>query len=337
MSRRKKILVTFLLVFLPIAFFLGTICIGRYYVSLTDVFLSLWQGITGNSSGVSPETTAVVLQIRIPRAYLGAIVGASLGASGAAFQGLFRNPLVSGGILGVSAGAGFGAALAIIFFNNIFMTPIFAFIFGILAVILSYFAGRIDGTSPVITLVLGGIIIQSIFSALLSLLKYVADTATQLPAITFWLMGSLASTKTSDIFLSSIPMFLGLLGMLAMRYRLNVLSMGDREAQTLGIHVTANKLFLIAFATLATAGAVCVSGVIGWIGLIMPHIGRMLVGNDNKWLIPASMSLGACFVMFCDTICRSLTGGEIPLGIMTALIGGPFFIYLLKKTKGRSW
>ncbi|HEY5557758.1 iron ABC transporter permease [Acetobacterium sp.] len=337
MSRRKKILVTLLLVFLPVAFFLGTICIGRYYVSLTDVFLSLWQGITGHSSGLSPETTAVVLKIRLPRAFLGAIVGASLGASGAAFQGLFRNPLVSGGILGVSSGAGFGAALAIIIFNNVFLTPVFAFFFGILAVILSYFAGRIDNTSPAITLVLGGVIIQSIFSALLSLLKYVSDTATQLPAITFWLMGSLASTKTTDMFLSSIPMFLGLLGMLAMRYRLNVLSMGDREARTLGINVVGNKLFIIAFATLATAGAVCVSGVIGWIGLIIPHIGRMLVGNDNKWLIPASMSLGACFVIFCDTICRSITGGEIPLGIMTALIGGPFFIYLLKKTKGRSW
>ncbi|KNZ40397.1 FecCD family ABC transporter permease [Acetobacterium bakii] len=337
MSRRRKILVTLLLILLPVAFFCGTICIGRYYVSLTDVFLSLRQGITGHSSGLSPEITAVVLQIRLPRAFLGAIVGASLGASGAAFQSIFRNPLVSGGILGVSSGAGFGAALAIIFFNNIFLTPIFAFAFGVLAVILSYFAGRIDNTSPTITLVLGGIIIQSIFSALLSLLKYVADAATQLPAITFWLMGSLASTKTSDMFLSSIPMFIGLLGLLAMRYRLNVLSMGDREAKTLGIHVKANKLSVIAFATLATAGAVCVSGVIGWIGLIIPHVGRMLVGNDNKWLIPASMSLGACFVIFCDTICRSLTGGEIPLGIMTALIGGPFFIYLLKKTKGRNW
>lgn len=337
MSRRKKVFVTLLLLFLPFAFFCGTICIGRYYISLTDVFLSLWQGITGHSSGLSPETTAVVLQIRLPRAFLGAIVGASLGASGAAFQSIFRNPLVSGGILGVSSGAGFGAALAIVFFNNVFLTPIFAFTFGIIAVILSYYAGRIDNTSPTITLVLGGIIIQSIFSALLSLLKYLADTATQLPAITFWLMGSLASTKTSDMFLSLIPMFLGLSGLLAMRYRLNVLSMGDREAKTLGIDVKCNKLFVIGFATLATAGAVCVSGVIGWIGLIIPHVGRMLVGNDNKWLIPASMSLGACFVIFCDTICRSLTGGEIPLGIMTALIGGPFFIYLLKKTKGRSW
>jgi len=143
MSRQKKIIVSLLLIILPFAFFSGIICIGRYYVSLTDVFLCLWQGMTSNSSGLSPETTAVVLQIRLPRAFLGAVVGASLGASGAAFQGLFRNPLVSGGILGVSSGAGFGAALAIIFFNNIFLTPVFAFIFGILAVILSYFAGCI--------------------------------------------------------------------------------------------------------------------------------------------------------------------------------------------------
>ncbi|MDZ5725082.1 iron ABC transporter permease [Acetobacterium sp. K1/6] len=337
MSPQKKTIVTIILMMLPVLFFFGTICIGRYYVSLTDIFLTLWQGLTGNSSGISTETTTVILQIRFPRAFQGAMVGAALGASGAAFQSLFRNPLVSSGILGVSAGAGFGAALAIVLFNTVFLTPLFAFIFGILAVILSYFAGKIDNTSTTITLVLGGTIIQSIFSALISLLKYLADTATQLPAITFWLMGSLASTKTADVFLALIPMVLGMAGILTMRYRLNVLSMGDREARTLGINVRANKATIIGLATLATAGAVCISGIVGWIGLIIPHVGRMLVGNDNKWLVPASMSLGACFVIFCDTLCRSITGGEIPLGIVTALIGGPFFIYLLKKTKGRSW
>lgn len=337
MTPKKKSVVAVVLVVLPMVFFFGTICIGRYYVSLTDVWLGLWQGITGRSSGLSTETAAVVLQIRLPRAFLGAMVGAALAASGAAFQGLFRNPLVSSGILGVSSGAGFGAALAIVLFNSIFLTPVFAFIFGMTAVVLSYFAGRIDNTSPTITLVLGGTIIQSIFSALISLLKYMADTSTELPAITFWLMGSLASTKTADVLLAFIPMVLGMLGLLLMRYRLNVLSMGDREAKTLGINVNANKAFIIASATLATAGAVCVSGVVGWIGLIIPHVARMLVGNDNKWVVPASMSLGACFVIFCDTLCRTLTGGEIPLGIITALIGGPFFIYLLKKTKGRNW
>ena len=337
MSPRKKTIVTLILIILPIIFFFGTICVGRYYVSFTDILLAFWQGITGQSSSLSPETTAVILQIRLPRAVLGALVGAALSASGAAFQGLFRNPLVSSGILGVSAGAGFGAALAIVLFNNIFLTPLFAFFFGILAVVLSYFAGRIDNTAPTITLVLGGTIIQSIFSALISLLKYLADTATQLPAITFWLMGSLASTKTADVLLAFIPMILGMTGLLVMRYRLNVLSMGDREAKTLGINVMANKWFIISFATLATAGAVCVSGIVGWIGLIIPHVGRMLVGNDNKWVVPASMSLGACFVIFCDTLCRTITGGEIPLGIITALIGGPFFIYLLKKTKWRNW
>lgn len=326
-----------LLVILPLIFLLGTICIGRYAISLGDVFLSLWQGFSGQNMGLGAETSTVVLQIRLPRAFLGAMVGAALGASGAAFQGLFRNPLVSSGILGVSSGAGFGAALAIVLFNNVFLTPVLAFFFGVLAVVLSYFAGRIDNTSPTITLVLGGTIIQSIFSALISLLKYLADTATQLPAITFWLMGSLASTKTMDVWLAFIPMLGGMTGLFLMRYRLNVLSMGDREAKTLGISVVGNKIIVIASATLATAGAVCVSGVVGWIGLIIPHIARMLVGNDNRWVIPASMSLGACFVILCDTLCRTLTGGEIPLGIITALIGGPFFIYLLKKTKGRNW
>ncbi|WKY48723.1 iron ABC transporter permease [Eubacteriaceae bacterium ES3] len=337
MSKRRSFLTAVFLIVLPIIIFIGTICIGRYTVSPLDVFKSLIYGLTGNDSGLPTETTAVVLQIRLPRAFLAVMVGASLAASGAAFQGLFRNPLVSSGILGVSSGAGFGAALAIVFFNNIFLTPIFAFFFGILAVILSFFAGRIENTSTTITLVLGGTIIQSIFSALISLLKYMADAVTQLPAITFWLMGSLASTKTSDMLLSLIPMSLGMLGLLLIRYRINVLSMGDREAKTLGIDVNLNKAFVIACATLATAGAVCVSGIVGWIGLIIPHVGRIIVGNDNRFLVPASMSLGACFVLICDTICRSLTGGEIPLGIITALVGGPFFIYLLKKTKGRNW
>jgi iron complex transport system permease protein len=337
MYTKKKIITELILFILPVIFFFGTLSVGRYVVSPGDVFLCLWQGITGKNTGLGVEITTVVLQIRLPRALLGAMVGAALGASGAAFQSLFRNPLVSSGILGVSSGAGFGAALAIVLFNNIFMTPVFAFVFGISAVVLSYFAGRIDHASPTITLVLGGTIIQSIFSALISLLKYMADTATELPAITFWLMGSLASTRTTDIYLSLIPMVAGMIGLFLMRYRLNVLSMGDREAKTLGIHVSGNKALIIVAATLATAGAVCVSGVVGWIGLIIPHIGRMLVGNDNKWVIPASMSLGACFVIFCDTLCRTLTGGEIPLGIITALIGGPFFIYLLKKTKGRNW
>ena len=325
------------LIALPLLFFLGTICIGRFSVSIPDVFRCLWTAITGIDTGVDMQTYIVVTEVRFQRGLQGLLVGASLAVSGACFQSLFRNPLVSSGMLGVSNGAGFGAALAIILFNNMTMTSIFSFGFAIAAVLLAYLVGKVAGGTPTITLVLGGTIISSIFSALLSLLKYIADPYSQLPAITFWLMGSMASTKSSELFFCSIPMLIGIIGMLLFRWRLNVLSMGDREAKTLGLNVGANKAIVIGFATLATAGAVCISGVIGWVGLVVPHMCRMVIGSDNKWLIPASISVGGCFMVFVDTICRTLTGAEIPLGIVTAIVGGPFFIYLLKKTKGKNW
>jgi iron complex transport system permease protein len=186
-------------------------------------------------------------------------------------------------------------------------------------------------------LILGGVIVSSMFSALISFIKYVADPYNKLPAITFWLMGSFASVSRRDIIIGVPPMVLGIVGLILIRWRINVLSMGDREAHTLGINTNIEKLIAIGFATLATAGAVCVSGTIGWIGLVIPHIGRMIVGNDNKALIPISCALGASFLVIIDDIARTLTGGEIPIGILTSLIGGPFFVYLLKKTKGGNW
>lgn len=325
------------LIALPAIFFVGTICIGRYSVSPAEVFKSFVTAITGADMGIDEQTYGVVINLRFPRAIQGILVGASLAVSGACFQSLFRNPLVSSGMLGVSNGAGFGAALSILLFNSMFMTSVFSFGFGVLAVILAYLVGKVSGGTPTITLVLGGTIIQSIFSALLSLIKYVADPYSQLPAITFWLMGGMGSTKTTELAFSAIPMLIGIIGMILFRWRLNVLSMGDREAKTLGLNVGLNKAIVIGFATLATAGAVCVSGVIGWVGLVVPHMCRMVIGSDNKWLIPAAISIGACFMVFVDTICRTITGAEIPLGIVTAIVGGPFFIYLLKKTKGSNW
>lgn len=337
LKERNNLIKTAVLIAAPIVFFIGSICIGRYGVAPDKVIFSFVQAITGKDMGVADMDLSVVLNVRFPRTIQAVLVGASLAVSGACFQSLFRNPLVSSGMLGVSSGAGFGAALSIIIFNNMFMTGIFSFLFGVLAVVLAYLVGRVSGGSPTITLVLGGTIIQSIFSALLSLLKYIADPYSQLPAITFWLMGSLGSSTIRELVMASVPMLAGIVGMLLMRWRLNVLSMGDREAKTLGLNVGLNKAAVIAFATMATAGAVCVSGIIGWVGLVVPHMCRMLIGSDNKWLVPASISIGACFMIFVDTLCRTVTGAEIPLGIVTAIVGGPFFIYLLKKTKGSSW
>ncbi len=336
-NTRKRRLTYLLLVVAPLAFIFVSLFLGRYPVSITDVIYILWCKISGNPCSLPDICQTIVWDIRLPRAILGALVGGCLSISGAAFQGIFRNPLVNSGILGVSSGAGFGAALAIILFNAIAPTYIFAFTFGILAVILSYLIARVYNATPTIMLVLGGVIVSSVFSALISLTKYVADPMDQLPAIVFWLMGSLASARYQDIAIAGIPMLIGICGILAIRWRINVMSMGDKEAQSLGINPVINKGIVIACATLATAGAVCVSGIIGWVGLVMPHIGRMLVGNDNRVLIPTSLSLGACFLILVDNLGRMLTGSEIPLGILTALVGGPFFVYLLKRTKGGGW
>ncbi|HHV15476.1 MAG TPA: iron ABC transporter permease [Gelria sp.] len=333
----KRRLTYLLLVVAPLAFIFVSLFLGRYPVSISDVTYILWCKITGTPCSLPDICQTIVWDIRLPRAILGAMVGGCLSISGAAFQGIFRNPLVNSGILGVSSGAGFGAALAIILFNAIAPTYIFAFAFGVMAVILSYLIARVYNATPTIMLVLGGVIVSSVFSALISLTKYVADPMDQLPAIVFWLMGSLASARYQDIAIAGIPMVIGICGLLAIRWRVNVMSMGDKEARSLGINPVINKGIVIACATLATAGAVCVSGIIGWVGLVMPHIGRMLVGNDNRVLIPTSLSLGACFLILVDNLGRMLTGSEIPLGILTALVGGPFFVYLLKRTKGGGW
>lgn len=333
---RKKMIIAMLFIILLIVIW-DSLFIGRYPLSITKVAEIIFNNIFQSGKADTDIQNSVVLDIRFPRALLGALVGASLAASGTALQGLFRNPLVDAGLLGVSSGAGFGAALAIILFHSQVMIYIFSFGFGLLAVFLSYSVGKISKTTPAIMLVLGGVVISTMFSSLLAFLKYVADPYSQLPAITFWMMGSLATASYGDIAISAIPMMIGMIGLLVVRWRLNVLSMGDKEAQVLGLHVSRNKMIIIICTTLATAGAVCVTGMIGWIGLVIPHIGRMLVGNDNAFLMPASMALGGIFLIVIDNIGRVLTGSEIPLSILTAIIGGPFYIYFLKKTKGGGW
>jgi iron complex transport system permease protein len=333
---RKKTTYYFVFIF-PVLLIFVSLFLGRYHVDLFDVIKILWCKITLSGNSLPEKSLYVVWEIRLPRLILGAMVGASLAVSGAAFQGLFRNPLVSSSILGVSSGAGFGAAFAILAFQGNDFTYIFAFIFGLLAVFFSYSIGKISGTSSTVMLVLGGTVVSTVFSSLISLAKYVADPYDQLPTIVYWLMGSLASAKYQDIFYAGIPMFIGVIGLILIRWRINILSMGDREAQTLGININFCKAIVIICSTLATAGAVCVSGNIGWIGLIIPHIGRMLFGNDNKTLLPICISLGAIFLILVDDIARLITGSEIPLGILTSLVGGPFFVYLLKKTKGGGW
>jgi iron complex transport system permease protein len=326
-----------LFVLMPILFIAVSIFLGRYPLTVSAVVETLYGKVTGAAVNVPAIEQTVVWDIRLPRAILGAMVGGALAVSGAALQGLFHNPLVDSGILGVSSGAGFGAALGIVLFDHIAMIYALSFAFALLAVFLSYMIGRIYSTVPHIMLVLGGVIVSSVFSALISFLKYVADPYDQLPTIVFWLMGSLANADYHEIAISIGPIAVGTLGLIALRWRINVLSLGDKEARALGLDIRIYRAAVVICTTLATAGAVSVSGIIGWVGLVIPHIGRMVVGNDNRYLIPASMSIGACFMILIDNIGRMITGSELPLSILTALVGGPFYVYLLRRTKGGGW
>ena len=319
------------------AIFVLSMCVGRFPLAPPEVVQSLLQGIFGIDYGMEADALSVVLDNRLPRACAGALVGAALAASGCAFQGLFQNPLVSQGILGVSSGASFGAALSILLFSTTIFTPWFAFAFALLAVFFSFMVARMCGEVSTLMLVLGGIIVSAIFSSLLSLLKYVADPYNQLASIVFWNMGSLASIESSVMPFGSFAMLLGMVLLLLSSWALNVLSMGDREAKSMGLSVPVARGVVVAGASLATAGAVCIAGTVGWVGLVIPHIARFLVGSDNRVVVPFSMLIGAAFMMFIDILSRTLTGSEIPLGILTSLIGAPFFIYLLRRYKGRGW
>lgn len=271
----------------------------------------------------------VIYQIRLPRIIAAVLVGAGLSMAGAAYQGLFKNPLVSPDILGVASGAGFGAALAILLSWNMAMIQMSAFCFGILAVTVTYLLSRIYRTTPTLVLVLSGIIVGAFFTALISLTKYVADPYEKLPAITFWLMGSLASVRYSDIIMI-VPFFLAAAAILLLiRWRINILAVGDDEARALGIDTKRMAQVIVICSTLITASAVCIAGIIGWVGLVVPHLGRMLVGPDYTRLLPVCMLLGACYMLIIDDLARLLTNVEIPLGILTAIIGAPFFAYLL--------
>lgn len=320
-----------------IAAFLVGICVGRFRLSPFEVIAAIAQRFTGHDFGMTPQSVAIAADNRLPRVLTGALVGASLAVSGCAFQSMFKNPLVSQGILGVSSGASFGAALSILLFSGSFFTPLFAFGFAVAAVWLSFMVARLSGEPTALMLVLGGTVISSVFSSLVSLLKYVADPYNQLASIVFWNMGSLASVESRVLPYASAAMILGIALVWACAWPLNVLSMGDPEARSMGLPVSAVRILIVSGATLATAGAVCIAGTIGWIGLIIPHMARFLIGSDNRRLIPFSMLLGAAFLMLVDVLCRTLTGSEIPLGIVTSLIGAPFFIYLLRRFKGGGW
>jgi iron complex transport system permease protein len=310
--------------------------LGQYNVSPADVARILLSHLFPVDQTWVDTAETVVMQIRFPRIMAAVLIGGSLALAGASFQGLFRNPLVSPDILGVSSGAGFGAALAILLNANIWWIQVSAFCFGILAVGIAFAISRFVKGNPTLSLILAGMAISSLFGAFLSLAKYVADPTNQLPAITFWLMGGLSAVHIKEIPFVAIPMITGIIILFLIRWRLNVLAMGEEEAQALGVNTTLLRSIIIISCTLITASGVCIAGIIGWVGLIIPHIGRTLVGPDHKKLIPVTIILGAAYLLLMDDLARTLAAVEIPLGILTAIIGAPFFVFLLQRS-GRGW
>ena len=310
---------------------------GRFPVSAGDLAAVLWSGLTGAEHGLDPTIETVVLSIRGPRVAAALLIGAALAAAGAAYQNMFRNPLVSPDILGVSAGAAVGAVLGIFLSLNVIMIQTLAFAFGLGAVALVYFtANAVRGHDPLLVLVLAGVVVGALLGACVALMKYLADPYNQLPAITYWLLGSIASTAADDVW-STLPlMLLGLIPMWLLRWRINLLSLDDEEARALGVETGRIRLAAIVAATLMTSASVAISGVIGWIGLVIPHFARMLVGPDFSRLLPTSVLLGAAFLLAVDTLARTVARIEIPLGVLTAFVGTPLFLWQLA-TARRGW
>jgi len=320
---------------LPILVLLISICLGRYAISSETGFNILISRILPIEPTWTGIEESVVLQIRLPRVLLAMLVGSGLAVAGASFQGLFRNPLVSPDILGVSAGAGFGACLGMLISGGTIAIQSLAFGFGILAVVGAYMVGRLKTGTSLLMLVLAGVIIGGLFSALIGLIKYVADPEEQLPTIVYWLMGSMAGASYKDLLWGAPPILIGSSILLLLRWRINILSLGEEEAQSLGINTRWLRWVIIMAATVITATAVSLCGIVGWIGLVIPHIGRMLVGPNHKVLLPACVSIGAFSLLIIDDVARAATAAEIPLSILTAIIGAPFFAFLLRRTGGR--
>ena len=311
--------------------------LGFYQIGVLDVLRSLLSPFVPEVARDVPEIARrLVLDVRLPRVLVALLIGAGLAVTGVVFQGIFTNPLVDSGLLGVTAGAGFGAALVMLVGGGSVMIQAAAFGFGLLAVTLAFLGSRLYRTAPTIVLTLMGILIGSFFASLTSLLKYLADPLDSLPAITFWLLGGLTGVSWRSVPLLLVLTVAGGLFFLLVRWRLNVLSMGDAEATALGMNPQRMKVMLIVVATLVTAVAVSVGGVIGWVGLVIPHAARMLVGPDHLRLVPMSLALGASFLLTIDTVSRSLLPSEVPLGVLTGLIGVPLLVALLRR-QGTGW
>ena len=317
---------------LPLCLILISLAIGAYDISVSEVVQIVCGKITGKEPAIDAMAVNLIWQVRLPRVLGAVLVGAGLGVSGAVFQGLFRNPLASPYTLGVSNGAGFGASIAIVCSLSSLMIQMSAITFGLLSVGLTFLLAA-RGRRSTVTLVLSGMLVSSLFSSLVSLIKFMADPFEKLPEIIFWIMGSLSGISYEKL-LRILPAYvISMAVILLFRWKLNVLSLGEQEARSFGIHVKRDRGISIVACSVLTALAVSISGIIGWVGIVIPHLARMIVGPDFRKLIPASLSLGICYLLVIDDLCRTLTASEIPIGVVTGIIGAPLFIYFIYKGK----
>ena len=332
MKYRYKLRMTVLFVVFFVAVFLA-FGMGRYPVypgELVRIFLSRIFGAAQTWRETSNETAqAVVFNLRTPRVISAIVIGAGLSVAGASYQGMFRNPMVSPDVLGASSGAGFGAALAILFGMGWAVTSASAFLIGLIAVTVAYAIGRIFKGDEILGLVLAGMMISTMFSSFTSFIKLIADTDSVLPAITYWLMGSLSSIRMEDLFPGLIPIIVGIVPLVLLRWQLNMLTVSEDEARSMGLNTSALRAVIVICSTLITAACVAMSGLIGWVGLVIPHFCRMLFGHDNRHVIPASLVMGASYLLIVDTVSRVIATTEVPIGILTSVIGAPVFIYLM--------
>ncbi|MGD1886897.1 MAG: FecCD family ABC transporter permease [Cohaesibacteraceae bacterium] len=311
--------------------------LGRYAIEPLDVIRILLSRIGFIETDVSDTARRVVVLVRAPRILSAALAGAILGMTGAALQGIFRNPLVGPQIIGVTSGASFGGALAILLVGTTAATVGFAFVFGLVAVFLVYTIARVGGRAPVLMLVLAGVVVSAAFTAFVSLIKYVADPNDTLPAIVYWLMGSFATATYDKLFILTLAVLGSVLVLHALRFRINIMSLGEEEATALGIRVEPTRWAILAAVALGVAGVVSVAGVVGWVGLVMPHLARMIVGPDHRKLLPAAALAGAGYLIIVDTLARTMSAAEIPIGILTALVGAPVFAVLLRRLHLKGW
>ncbi len=311
--------------------------VGRYPVALADIAEFIASRLGGRVAALPPAVENVILHIRGPRVVAAVLVGGALAVAGTAFQGLFRNPLVSPDILGASSGAALGAVLGIYFSLGIFGIQGLAFVGGLVAVAAVYLIGSaVQSRDPILVLVLTGVVVGALLGAGVGLVKYLADPYNQLPAMTFWLLGSLSATAPADLLPLFGPVALGTLVLIALRWRMNAMSLPDEEARSLGLATGPLRIAVVAAATLVTSASVATAGIIGWVGLVVPHLARSLVGPDFSRLLPTAAILGGGYLLFIDTLARSAAQVEIPLGILTAVIGTPFFIWLLASVS-KTW